>query len=231
MRLIEHADFATLADRLAGRLADALERAIAERGRGLAALAGGSTPLPVYRRLSGFDLEWSRVTLLPGDERWVRHAHPACNLKALRNAFGPVAAEFAALTPVEASGPVSSSLAEQALERLGGPLDAALLGMGEDGHFASLFPGAPELADALDPDAQRWCTTVHPEPLPTEAPFARVSLTLAALLGAPTLILAIRGSGKRHALGTAQAASDPLRYPVCALLEQAGERLEIHWSP
>ncbi|MDT8449596.1 MAG: 6-phosphogluconolactonase [Wenzhouxiangellaceae bacterium] len=231
----EHSDFEALVETVAGRLHDACERALEERGAAALALAGGSTPMPVYARLARSKLDWPRVTLLPGDERWVAHGDPACNLTAIRAAFGEVPARFESLTPANAGGepdPATAlNTARTALARIGRPFDACLLGMGGDGHFASLFPGAPELATALDPASAEPLAVVRPDPLPPEAPYARISLTLSAIAAGRELLLVIRGDDKRQALERAMQSSDPNQYPIAALLEHAGDRLEIHWSP
>lgn len=115
------------------------------------------------------------------------------------------------------------------------PFDAVLLGMGMgmgmggDGHFASLFAGAANLDEGFDPalDACR----IDPVPLPPEAPYPRISLTLPRLLRTRTLLLAVTGAGKRAVLEEAMAGADPRRLPVAALLHAPGAQLHVHWSP
>ena len=115
------------------------------------------------------------------------------------------------------------------------PFDAVLLGMGMgmgmggDGHFASLFPGAANLDEGFDPalDACR----IDPVPLPPEAPYPRISLTLPRLLRTRTLLLAVTGAGKRAVLEEAMAGADPRCLPVAALLHAPGAQLHVHWSP
>lgn len=231
----EHPDFEALVETVADRLRRACERALEQRGAAVLALAGGSTPMPVYARLARSDLDWPRITLLPGDERWVAHGDPACNLTAIHAAFGQAPAQFESLTPADASGepdPATAlDTARAALARIGRPFDACLLGMGGDGHFASLFPGAPELETALDPASAEPLVVVRPDRLPPEAPYARVSLTLSTIAASRELLLAIRGDDKRQTLERALETRDADKYPIAALLEHAGDRLEIHWSP
>src|SRR5690606_22120292 len=107
--------------------------------------------------------------------------------------------------------------------------DAVVLGMGNDGHTASLFPGAVALAAGFDPalDACR----IDPDPLPPEAPYPRISLTVARLLRARALHLVITGERKRAALEQAIAGNDPWRHPVMAVLAAPGAEVQIHWSP
>ena len=116
------------------------------------------------------------------------------------------------------------------LQRVPDDFDFVLLGMGNDAHFASLFPGAPQLAVGLSdaaPDALR----VDPRPLPPEAPFARISLSLARLKRSRALHLAIAGEAKRDSLRRAIASEDPHSTPISALLHADDVRLHIHWSP
>ncbi|MGB0514202.1 MAG: 6-phosphogluconolactonase, partial [Wenzhouxiangellaceae bacterium] len=129
MNLIEHADGDALDQAVAARLGEACEASIAATGRARLALAGGSTPMPVYRELARRSLDWPRVMLLPGDERWVAHDDPACNLTAIRQAFAPRPADFRALTPEQPGAVPSLSAALRSWAALDQRLDACLLGM------------------------------------------------------------------------------------------------------
>lgn len=231
MQMIEHPDFDSLSTTVAETLARACVEAIESRGNAVLALAGGSTPMPVYRRLAEMELDWPRIDLLPGDDRWVAHDHPACNLRAMRDAFSPVAARFRPLTPEHPDAAPDTEVAEATLAELGSPFDACVLGMGADGHFASLFPGCTGLAEALDPAGTVPAVVVEPSPLPADAPFARISLTLSRLVASRRLLLLIRGEDKREVLQNAISSADPQRFPIRALLRHAGDALEIHWSP
>ena len=106
------------------------------------------------------------------------------------------------------------------------PFDAVVLGMGEDGHFASLFPGSPGLADALDVAAPPACVPMQAP----SAPVQRLSLNLAALRATRRLMLFVTGTAKRELLQAAAAGADPLRLPVAALLQQWPE-VEVFWAP
>lgn len=231
MQMIEHPDSDSLSTTVAQALARTCAEALEARDTAALALAGGSTPIPVYRRLAEIDLDWSRIVLMPGDERWVAHDDRACNLRAMREAFSGTTADFRALTPERPEGKPDTAVAEAALAELHGPFDACVLGMGADGHFASLFPGADGLAEALDPACKTPAVVVHPSPLPADAPFARISLTLSRIIASRRLLLLIRGDDKRSVLHDAGRSADPRRYPITALLQHAGDALEIHWSP
>ncbi len=227
-----HRDADALAASIAGTLEASIRTGLAERGRAVLALAGGRTPFPVYRRLARAALDWSAVLLLPTDERWVDRDHPACNAREMRAAFA--AATGVTILPLvpDVAGPVADTEATDVmLAELANPFDAVLLGMGADGHFASLFPGAAELAAGLDPHGPDDALVVHPEPLPPEAPYARVSLSAARLLRAHRLLLTTTGAAKRAVLDRAQARPDSFTLPISALLHDTAAQVEIHWSP
>ncbi|MCR6496580.1 6-phosphogluconolactonase [Thermomonas sp. S9] len=223
---IEHLypDTPALVAGVAAAFTQACRDAIARRGHAWLALAGGRTPLPVYAQLAQA-LRGARIDAVPTDERCVPHDHPACNLRQLRVAFP------AALPLTAADGAIDASLAQARalLAAHPAPFDAVLLGMGADGHIASLFPGAANLADGLALDSGVDAIATLPDPLPPEAPFARISLTLPRLLRADGVHLVVTGHDKRAVLD--QARRDPhAPFPVAALLH-AGAPIHLHWSP
>lgn len=239
--LVEHPDADALHAALADALATAIAEGVAARGVATLALAGGSTPFPAYRRLAARALPWAQVRAWPTDERWVPGAHPANNLRALREAFAGAPLALHGLLPAvleraaadAAAGAPDASAAEADLAALPTRFDACLLGMGGDGHTASLFPGEPRLAALLAPSGGPDAAVVTPAPLPPEAPFARITLTAQRLLRSRRLLLAITGAAKRAVLEAAlRPEADPLRLPIAALLHaNGGAPVEIHWSP
>ena len=192
---------------------DAGERAIAEwvherlqraLGAGDAPVAitvpGGSTPFPILERLAAMDLDWRRVTVWPGDDRQVPEDHPASNTGKIRALLEPTGAEVVALTVME-------QVPHFAL---------AWLGMGADGHIASLFPNTDPRAD----DRQR-IRTLTPDPLPAEAPFDRITLTIPALLDSDELVFVVRGGEKRALFEAAARGENDL--PIARLLAAADQ--------
>ena len=132
-----------------------------------------------------------------------------------------------------ADGDIDASLA-QARTLLAAhpePFDAVLLGMGADGHFASLFPGAANLADGLALDSGIDAIATLPDPLPPEAPFARISLSLPRLLRAREIHLVVTGEAKRRVLRQAQQQDAGSGLPIAALLHARTRSVQIHWSP
>lgn len=227
-----HEDAGALSHALAAALSTAAREALDTRGNALLSLAGGRTPLPAYRGLAALPLEWSRVVLLPGDDRCVPHSHAAANVRELRAAFagaGGVVVE--ALTTPDGDPQASESHARAMLAGHPQPFDAVVLGMGADAHTASLFPNARRLGEALDPASTLEALRIDPLPLPPEAPFPRISLTAARLLRARAIHLVVTGEAKRAVLEQAFASPDSLVRPVSAILHAPEALVHVHWSP
>lgn len=223
MKLHEYPDremlFLGLADRMASDLADGLRR----RDRAALAVPGGTSPGPVFDTLRGVALEWDRVDVVLTDERWVPEDDPRSNTRLVRERLLRDNAAAAHLVPIHADTPTP----EEAIPMLEGavramlPLDCLLLGMGEDMHTASLFPGGDKLDLALSPTAPALVAMRAPG---AEEP--RVTLTLPVLKSAFASHLLILGEAKRAALERAQGML-PEEAPIAALLGD----LVVHWAP
>lgn len=211
---------------IAAHVADALRAAIAARGRASLAVSGGKSPIPLFEALREQDLDWSRVSIVLVDERIVPRDHEASNTalvarhllqgKAAAARLVPFFRELATVFNAE----VLDALVSDATERIADlpwPLDVAVLGMGEDAHTASLFPGAPGYARAIATDERlAW---VVPEQAPIPAPHARLSFTLHALLQARELLLSISGETKLAVYRRAAEKADPA-LPISLVLNQ-----------
>lgn len=227
---IEHADAGALATALAASLAADIDRALRLANRATLVLSGGRTSPPVFRTLAAQSRAWSRVTFIPSDERWVAPGHPDHNLGQMQAAFaGAEGIQWLPLVPDAPAGPPDATFAERQLARHPEVFDVAMVGMGTDGHFASLFPGAPTLAEALDTTTTRTAIDILPDPMPAAGPHPRISLTLARLLRSDRLLLVITGADKRAILDRARAGDRSL--PVAALIAATHPAAEIHWSP
>jgi len=222
MNIVEYPDREILMIDLADKLASDLGQCLVNHDRATLALPGGTTPGPVFDTLCGIDLHWSRIRVIPTDERWVPDSSDRSNTKLLRQRLLREKAAAAQLVPLYRT----VDRPEDVLDALSGavadvlPIDVALLGMGADMHTASLFPGAEGLDRALADHA--------PVLMPIRAPGApepRVTLTAPVLRAATTVHILITGAEKRAALERAHGLP-AIEAPVAAVLGGA----TIHWA-
>jgi len=212
------------ARRLAAVIAGHLSDAIAAREVATLALSGGRSPVPLFEALQDAALPWERVIVAQVDERWVPADHEDSNARLIRTHLlcGPAAA--ARFVPMEndAADPQSGQPAcEAAMRSLPLPFDVTLLGMGEDGHTASLFPKAEQLDEALSTRALTIAVT------PPAAPHARMSLTAAGLLNSRLLILQIGGAAKQAVYRAALSPGPVEEMPVRVALHQEQVPVEV----
>ena len=214
---------------IASHLANALRAAIAARGPASRAVSGGKSPIPVFEALRTQDLDWARVTVVLVDERIVPHDHADSNTALVRRHLlqGAAAAArflpFFGELPAQFNAEVLDTLAADAESRIAElpwPLDVAVLGMGEDAHTASLFPGAAGYARAIA-TGQRLAWVV-----PDTAPHARLSFTLSALLAARELLLSIAGDTKVVVYRQAALSRDEA-LPISLVLHQDQAPLSV----
>ena len=207
------------ADACAGRLAGALVEGLNEGGKALLAGAGGSTPSPIYRRLANADLDWSKVAVTLVDERHVPESSPDSNARLMRETLltgRAAAARFIPLHHAAVTVDRAAAMAAKALQAEG-PLDAVLLGMGEDGHICSMFPGSPTLKTLLTTALEPAVFGVPPGRDGMAPPQERISLNIPYLARARRVVLALTGAKKR-AVFEAEAAGDPAVQPTAALI-------------
>ncbi|MDM4769876.1 6-phosphogluconolactonase [Solimonas sp. SE-A11] len=213
---------------LAADVAAGLSEAIARRGHASLVVPGGRTPPPFLEALSHQPLDWSRVLVCPSDERWVDATHPDSNEQLLRTTLLRNAAATARLIPLKTAATTPEAAIGECASRLAAlprPLDVVVLGVGLDGHFASLFPDAPELAAALRPKGP-----VVAAMRPPSSPVPRISLTLPFLLDSRGIALLTGGAGKARVLEQAAAQPGDPRLPVSLLLGQRPVPLALYHS-
>lgn len=215
-----------LASALAGKVADGLRAAILARGRATLAVSGGTTPIRFFQCLSAIELDWKQVTVTLADERFVPPSSDRSNEKLARENMlvgGAAAAAFVPLYSHIADVSDAAKKASQAISALGLPLDIVVLGMGTDGHTASLF------ADATDAEALLTATP-GPTVLPVQAPSAgepRLTLSLETIATARALFLHIEGAEKRAVL---ESAADR-NLPIAAVIKAAQMPVATYWAP
>jgi 6-phosphogluconolactonase len=207
---------AAMADAAAQAIAAQLAAGLAARGRAALVATGGRSPGPVYDRLKNADLDWPHVAVTLSDERHVDVDSPNANVRQLRERLFVGAAASARYLPL-------TDYAEPALRALM-PFDAVMLGMGEDGHIASLIPGSPVMAEAMDPDGK---ALVAESPAGFGSPpVARITLTLTALLQSRAIFVLMAGEAKRLVIAEALAGAD---LPVRPILQQDRTPVRVFW--
>ena len=217
-----------LANALADHVAERLSAAISSNPHGVATLivSGGKSPVAFFQALAQKPIQWSKVCISLADERWVPTEHADSNAGLLKRYLfqGPAAAAgFFSLYRPTTTLDEAAAATDEALKELP-KIDVLVLGMGDDGHTASLFPDSPNLAEALDPNSERRCL---PMQAPT-VPHQRLTMTRSLLASAATPILSVSGQAKLETLRKALAGDDLAEMPVRAFLNPS---LEIYWCP
>lgn len=203
---------ANLADAIAGLLVQAMR----DHGAARLVVPGGSTPVALFEVLAQKEIAWWRVSVSLTDDRQVPEDHEASNVGLVRKH----------LLQHKAAAAIFEDL-ETAARHVP---DIVVLGMGEDGHMASLFPGAPELVTALDPEHPDALVRIVPDPLPPHAPFPRLSMTVSAILKAHHIFILICGRTKQAVYDQAlRAAPDVM--PIAAILQQNKVDVSVFWAP
>ncbi len=218
-----------MADAVAGDVGFIIESALDARGSALLALPGGNTPLAIFNKLAAARLEWKRVTIIPTDDRLVPLDNPLSNIRAIAATFLKTGARVFPIATEIPDYRLAGNSADARLQDLPWPPDLVWLGMGSDGHTASIFAG-PDLQDALEAPKARRAVGVLPDPLPKEAPVARVTLTRAAILSARTILITLTGDDKRATLEQALADGQSSQLPIGRVLAEAEQPIDIHWS-
>jgi 6-phosphogluconolactonase len=209
----DFADGRALAETLAADVAGALRLRLARQPQSALAVSGGRTPVLFFAALARQDLDWHRVTVMPVDERCVPEADARSNARLIRSHLMVERAAAAAFLSL-------NDATEEDVQSIT-PFAAVVLGMGEDGHTASFFPGSPQLADCLA--GARLIERVEAPGVPE----ARLTLTLPVLLGADFLALHVEGAGKRAVLG--RAVDDDV-LPIHAVLARRAD-VRVYWCP
>lgn len=221
----EYTTRAALMQAVADRIAIGLSEAVSQRGKACIALSGGGTPEPAYRALAGANLNWPRITFMLVDERFVPPEHDASNEGMLRRALASPLAHHAELLPMFV--PNLARAADEANERYAHErIDIAVMGMGDDGHTASWFPGMTRLDEALADNTERSVIAVH---APAAAGSSdRLTMTRSAVARAGAVMLLITGKAKRERLEQALADGDA---PVASLFRAPVPPPEVWWAP
>ncbi|MCF8055854.1 MAG: 6-phosphogluconolactonase [Desulfocapsa sp.] len=214
---------------LADQIASLLTAGIIKNGVASLAVSGGSTPVPLFERLSSLPLPWENVQITLVDERWVAPTADDSNERLVRthllkNRAAP--AVFTGMKNPAATAEAGEEECEQQFTKISRPFDVLILGMGNDGHTASLFPGAKKLSRATDMNSGRICMGIAP----LAAPHERMTLTLPAILHSSNIILHITGQDKKDVLNHALAEGPMTEMPIRYILRQQQSPLSIYWA-
>ncbi len=212
---------------LSQNIGEILIETIEERGRASLAVSGGSTPKLLFEELSLLNLDWSRVDLTLVDDRWVDSDHKDSNELLIKTHFLKNKAAKVNFVPLKNDAKSAKEgvlFSENTLKSIAIPFDLIILGMGTDGHTASLFPCSDELSIGMDLNSKSHLVATTPK----TAPYERISLTAKSIFEAKRIILHLNGSAKLHTLEDAMSIRDSSKMPIYAFLENG---LDIYWSP
>ncbi len=230
MTIVEEffANRALASEASAHHMVAAIKRRLAASPQATLIVGGGSTPKACFKILADTDLKWNRVHILPSDERCVPVDHDASNEGMIRRLLVTNYAAEANLLNMfdEDLLPTDQcSVIEERMESIARPFAVSLLGIGEDGHFASLFPDSCRIDDGLNPDNKRNCMLVRT----SASPHLRVSLTMSALLDSDEILLLFFGDTKREVYEQAKLPDSD--YPLSKLLNQKRTPVRTIWAP
>lgn len=228
--LFEFPSSGLLVEALAARISELLREGIRRRGRASLAVSGGSTPVPLFMRLAEMNLEWDKITISLVDERWVDPKALDSNENLVRTwllLHQAAAARFIPMKTRDATAAQGEEACALLQREVPLPYDCLILGMGNDGHTASLFPGAINLEAAVELHSRRICMATRS----SSAPHERMTLTLPAILASRQLFLHLQGEEKKKVLARAREAGDARQMPIRFILRQVTVPLTVYWSP
>jgi 6-phosphogluconolactonase len=216
------------------RIAELLKEAVEKNSKASFIVPGGTTPAPVFEKLSTLTLPWSNISVSPSDERWIDVELEQSNENLIKNTLlinQAADANFVALKNMAETALLGEKATEKNLKDLKRPSAVTILGMGPDGHVASLFPGCPQIDDALDLNSKKSCIAIDAKGCSVAGSYTeRMSLTLASLIDSDLVILLFTGQEKLDVLNQAMRDRKRSNLPIAALLAQSKTPVEVYWA-
>jgi len=217
----------SLASDLCQCIGEILTEAIRKKGRASMAVSGGSTPISLFKEFSLLSIDWTKIDLTLADDRWVDAKNADSNellvrTHLIKNKAAQV--NFISLKNDAKTAKEGQIYSEKMLRKITLPFDVIVLGMGSDGHTASLFPCSDELPEAMNLSNSNYLISTSPKTVPYE----RISLTARVILDSKNIFLHLNGSSKLHTLESAMEYKDPNKMPIYTFLKNG---LSIYWSP
>lgn len=210
-----------------------IEEEINVQGKATLLLSGGSTPGPLYQQLSTATLDWNKVDIALVDERWVDSEHLASNERLLRENLlinRAKNANFTGMKNPHTSSVAGSAECNKSYSELSSPYTLCLLGMGPDGHTASLFPKAKGLIEALH--ISQYCTAINARPSATTGDYVeRMTMTPWSIMQSKKIILLFTGKEKWSVFTQAQYSASPEDLPLSIFLQQDKVDIDVYWAP
>ncbi|OCG23926.1 6-phosphogluconolactonase [Gilliamella sp. wkB108] len=228
--LNKYANSQLLIEDLSAHIVRELKQAIEQKGHASLAVSGGNTPIPLFTLLSQQDLDWNQVFITLVDDRWVDDTNDASNEKLVMTYLLQNKAKLANFIGLKNScdNPFDgSAITDEILTtKMPLPFDVLILGMGEDGHTASLFPGASNLAAGLDMKSGKKVVGMTP----LTAPLDRITLTLPTILDSNNIYLHLIGQSKLNVLEQAKKGNNVTKMPIRAILKQEKVNVLGFWT-
>ncbi len=220
---------------LAAECQDVLSEALSKHGTATLLVSGGSTPAPLYEALSKTELNWKKIKIALVDERWVAQDHSASNEALIKRTLlinNAKAAEFTGMKNSARTAKTGQSETEENYRKLPQPFSLAIVGMGADGHTASLFPHAKGLSEALKTDNDQLTAAITANQTEVTGPNTeRMTLTASALMKSERIIILFTGEDKLAVFSNAQKEGPVEDMPIRALLHQEQVPVELYWAP
>ena len=206
-----------------------LQKAINEKGKASLLVSGGSTPKPLFEKLRETSLDWEKVSIGLCDERWISSGHEESNENLVKTHLLQAKASKATFIGMYREGTESQDAeinCEKKMKEALLPFDVLILGMGSDGHTASLFPENVKLEKAFDLNNEALCIAIEPR----TAPYMRMSLTRQAILSAAHIYLHFEGLEKLAVYEEAIAGEDMYKMPIRSVLNQEFKDVEVYYA-